>query len=404
MVIGIFPTMDPRMGGVYQYCVSLLESLSKINKKNCSFVLFSDVETHPIFKQLENRGWKIIILKKTDLLGFSKRFLSIPFTRPWINLIVEMPLELISWIFARFVKNLGVDIAIFPTTNSLSYRLNIPYVVTIHDFQHKYLPDFFSSDEIAERDEVFCQAGNKAKAIVCESGYVKDDLVRFIDAQIKKIFVLSSPPSSSFNSFVFNSKKNREVAEKYKLPGKYLFYPAQFWPHKNHSRLLLALKIIARKYRLKLPLVLVGSDKGYLSQVNDEAAKLHLKGQVFYLGHVPDEDMPYLYKNSFVLVVPSLFESLSIPIWEAFFLGVPVVSSNVCALPEQVGKAGLLFDPSNVENMAGVIVKVWRDTRLRKRLIGEGKKRLKLVSSSFYSKGWVNLLNTVEKERSNKFL
>ncbi len=62
--------------------------------------------------------------------------------------------------------------------------------------------------------------------------------------------------------------------------------------------------------------------------------------------------MPYLYKLSTALVMPTLFESVSLPIWESFYLGVPVVSSNVCALPEQVGDAGLLFDPHDIEDMA----------------------------------------------------
>ena len=59
--------------------------------------------------------------------------------------------------------------------------------------------------------------------------------------------------------------------------------------------------------------------------------------------------MPYLYKLSTTSVMPTLFESISLPIWEAFYFGVPVVSSNVCALPEQVVNAGLLFDPYNIE-------------------------------------------------------
>lgn len=56
--------------------------------------------------------------------------------------------------------------------------------------------------------------------------------------------------------------------------------------------------------------------------------------------------------------MPTLFESVSLPIWESFYLGVPVVSSDVCALPEQVGDAGLLFDPNNVEDMAEKIYKI----------------------------------------------
>ena len=105
--------------------------------------------------------------------------------------------------------------------------------------------------------------------------------------------------------------------------------------------------------------------------------------------------MPYLYKLSTTLVMPTLFESISLPIWEAFYFGVPVVSSNVCALPEQVGDAGLLFDPHNIEDMAEKIYKIWIDEELRKTLVQKGYERIKNLTLEHYAKEWENIINKV---------
>jgi len=179
---------------------------------------------------------------------------------------------------------------------------------------------------------------------------------------------------------------------KYDLPERYIFYPAQFWFHKNHIKLLEALSLLRNKYNTIVPLILVGSKKNNFDNVMKAIEKLNLERQVKYLGYVPDEDMPYLYKLSTALVMPTLFESVSMPIWEAFYLGVPVVSSNVCALPEQVGNAGLLFDPFNIEDIAEKIYKIWIDENLRTELVQKGYNRIKDLTLENYAKQWEDVI------------
>ena len=77
------------------------------------------------------------------------------------------------------------------------------------------------------------------------------------------------------------------------------------------------------------------------------------------------EELLYVYKMSIMLVMPTLFESVSIPIYESFFLKVPVCASNVVALPEQVGDAGILFDPNDVYDMAEKISILLNNENLR---------------------------------------
>jgi len=90
--------------------------------------------------------------------------------------------------------------------------------------------------------------------------------------------------------------------------------------------------------------------------------------------------------------MPTLFESVSLPIWEAFYLGVPVVSSDACALTEQVGDAGLLFEPNCVEDMAEKTYKIWTDENLRQKLIKKGYERIKDLTMENYTKQWEQVI------------
>jgi glycosyltransferase involved in cell wall biosynthesis len=269
-----------------------------------------------------------------------------------------------------------------------------PYIVTIHDFQHEYFPEFFTLKQRIGRKIIY-KVGQKANMVICESNYVKRDIIKFLRILEEKIRVLPSPPPNYIQKTKIDKYKLKEIKEKYNLPDNFLFYPAQFWYHKNHINLIRAIKLINNKYGQNIPLVLVGSIKNNFGNVIKEIHRLELSQQVKYLGYVPDEDMPYLYKLATALVMPTLFESVSMPIWEAFHLGCPVVSSNVCALPEQVGDAGLIFDPHNIEDMAEKIYIVWTNAKLRESLVQKGYERVKDLTIENYAKQWEKILDEV---------
>jgi glycosyltransferase involved in cell wall biosynthesis len=288
-----------------------------------------------------------------------------------------------------------VDISISPLTTLVPFYIGKPYIVTIHDLQHKYYPKYFSWRERIGRDYSFTKAAKYSTLIVCESEFVKRDLIHYYGIQPKKIRILPSPPPSYIKKIDIDVNLVRATQTKYNLPERFIFYPAQFWFHKNHLQLLRCLERIKYNYNKKINLVLVGAKQNNFFNVMEEIKRLNLTKQVFYLGYVPSEEIPFLYKLSTALVMPTLFESISMPIWEAFYLGVPVVSSNVCALPEQVGDAGLIFDPNDMNDMADKIYKVWTDEQLRKNLIQKGYERIKGLTLENYAKQWETILQEV---------
>src|SRR6185437_6028064 len=111
-----------------------------------------------------------------------------------------------------------------------------------------------------------------------------------------------------------------------------VFYPAQFWRHKNHARLIDAFEfVISREPNLSL--VLTGNKGEEFASVMRRIESAGLKQTIKHLGYVEQEVLQAVYQLAVALVMPSLYESVSIPIFEAFQLGTPVAAANVLSLP-----------------------------------------------------------------------
>jgi len=168
-----------------------------------------------------------------------------------------------------------------------------------------------------------------------------------------------------------------------KLPDSFLFYPAQFWVHKNHLRLITAFREVLTEIP-DLYLVLTGKKRDEYSTVMRAVSKFGLSDRVRHLGYVEQAELQAIYKLATALVMPSLFESVSIPIYEAFQAGTPVVASNILAIPEQVGDAGLMFDPRSVASIKDAILRIAKDPAAARKLGKRGQDRMSAMTSERY--------------------
>lgn len=237
--------------------------------------------------------------------------------------------------------------------------------------QERYFPRFFSIFERFNRWLNNRSLSKIASLIICESNFVKSDINFFLSIDEDKIKIVQSPPPKIFLNYKFKIDKFDEVRKKYNLPSKYIFYPAQCWPHKNHIRLLEAFKIVTT-YHNDINLVLVGSQQNNYNNLINKVNQYDLAKKVKHLGYIDYEDLAYIYKMSQMLVMPTLFESISIPIYEAFALKVPVCSSDVVALPEQVGSAGIIFKANDTLDMADKMMMYLNDETLRRKKAQKG--------------------------------
>jgi glycosyltransferase involved in cell wall biosynthesis len=157
------------------------------------------------------------------------------------------------------------------------------------------------------------------------------------------------------------------VRRQYHLPEKFILHVATIEPRKNLSRLLEAFATLLAEWP-DLKLVLVGK-KGWLYETFFQKLQaMGLERSVIFPGFVAEADLPAFYQLAELFAFPSLYEGFGLGPLEAMACGAPVVSSNSSSLPEVVGEAGLLFEPTDTATMTQALRRVLGDEELRAEL------------------------------------
>ncbi|MEZ6013033.1 MAG: glycosyltransferase family 1 protein [Hyphomonas sp.] len=273
-----------------------------------------------------------------------------------------------------WLESLGLDVLHFPT-QGFTYCA-IPSVYNPHDLQHLHYPQFFDVADLTWRETIYRAACRTSHAIIVNSQWIKDDIVAQFAVNPDKVQIIPEAAPTQLLAEITDADR-AETRAKYALPERYIFYPNNTWPHKNHARLFEALAWLRDTKGITVPLVSTGArHEPSREKLDARMRELGLDNQVQFLGFVSSKELRAIYQMARCLVVPSLFEANSLPIFEAWAEGIPVASSNVTALPEQVGDAGLLFDPMDPQDMGTIIERLFTDDTLCADLIAKGKIRL----------------------------
>ena len=280
--------------------------------------------------------------------------------------------------------------------------LDTPYIATVWDLQHRlqpWFPEVSANGIWAGRELQHRYFLSRASYVIVGTEAGRAEVELFYQIPKFRICKLPHPtPSFAFSSV---NADTFDVCKKYNIPQNYIFYPAQFWAHKNHINLLHAIKIIHEKYGHELPLVLVGSDKGNAEHVKQVAYDLGIFKQLHMLGFVPQADLYDLYKGASMLAYISLCGPENLPPLEAFAAGCPVLASAVSGSAEQFSDATLFCDPKNTLDMAEKIYELYSGTNLRVELINKGYIRAASWTSDDFVKGVFNIADNFSAIRRN---
>ena len=243
---------------------------------------------------------------------------------------------------ARRTKAVTTQVAEFDV---LHYPLTVPTpstqaptVVTLHDTQHRDMPEFFGPARRSFRRLAYDRAARSAAAVVVTSEFVRGRAVELLELAPERVHVV--PHAIDHSIFTLAAEE----------PEPMILYPARPWPHKNHPRLFEAFAML-RETRPQLRLVLTG---GGLERLEP------LPEGVESLGSVSPEHLASLYRRAACLVFPSLYEGFGLPVLEAMACGCPVAASSAGAIPEVAGDAAVLFDPTDVTAMAEAMLEADR--------------------------------------------
>lgn len=276
-----------------------------------------------------------------------------------------------------FVKH-SVDMVYFISPSPLANDLEeLNYIITVWDLCHRDDPEFpeVRAGRIFEgRERLYHSILPKAVGIIVESYTGKVNVMRRYGVDEERSHVIPLTPAIGIQISEDTYKAGYiDIRQKYKLDAPYVFYPAQFWAHKNHVYLLEGLKSLEKQFGKKVGAIFSGGDQGNLVHVRRKAVELGLDDRIHFTGFVPNEEIPYLYKQSLALVMPTYFGPTNLPPLEAFNLGVPVLYSDKPGMREQVEDAALLMDLRNPMSMAGHLSSLLENTKLRDKLVERGR-------------------------------
>lgn len=355
--LGVVALAGPNNGGTYQYTLSMLHGLQ--HTKGFEITLYGDPR-NPDFVEL---GFPIVSFAESHV----RQMGALVAHRMHVRLADPFVSE---------------DILLAPIYSLALLHTSKPFAYTLHDLQENHHPENFSWRQRAWRHQIHSRLLKKARRVICESEHVRADIVCSFDTPGDRIAVIPAPPQRQFLTEQANEQL-QAVRNLLQLPQRFLFYPAQFWVHKNHLRLLEAFRQVVKEIP-DLHLVLTGKKRDQYQSVMDAINKFGLNGQVLHLGFVERDDLRSIYQLATALVMPSLFESISIPVYEAFQVGTPVAASGILGIPEQVGDAALLFDPTSVASIKDAILRIVGDAELARLLGKRGHERMLAMTPDRY--------------------
>jgi glycosyltransferase involved in cell wall biosynthesis len=167
---------------------------------------------------------------------------------------------------------------------------------------------------------------------------------------------------------------------RHNLPDRFVLYLGTLQPRKNVETLVRAYARLREQGSLDHVLVLAGPLGWQYQPIFDLIRQLGMEPYVRLPGFVPDEDQALWYSSATVFAFPSRYEGFGLPLLEAMACGAPVVSSSASSLPEVVGDAGLLVDPSDVEGWCSALRQLLEDEPRRAALAVAGRKRSRTFS------------------------
>jgi glycosyltransferase involved in cell wall biosynthesis len=253
-------------------------------------------------------------------------------------------------------------------------------VVTIHDCIHLRFPQYLPKRgaHLYARTMMNMAARRSCKVLTVSEAS-KQDILHYLGVPAVKVEVvynalderLATPPTAD---------EITRVRERFLLTAPFILYTGNIKPHKNIDRLIEAYSLLRPRGFEHVKLLIIGDEISKYPNLRRLVHRFQLHQQVRFLGFVPDATLAVLYRLASVFVFPSLYEGFGLPPLEAMALGAPVITSNVSSLPEVVGDAAVLIDPTDAGAIADAMARVLGDDALRAELIRRGHERISAFS------------------------
>ncbi len=359
-------------GGGFDQALNAVLQMRRLSSNRFDFEVFTTVPDNVGF--LTQLGVQATVVRVSV---FDRLLVKLSQNSLWQSL--QRRLRWVGPLEKKLIRH-GCDVVYLVTPDDLSAALQkLNYITTIWDLCHRETPEFpevreFNTFSVRERN--YKHNLGAALLTLTESNRLADMASQYYGIERGRFLAMPLTPMPFLAEV--HAVKAVEVGKKYSLDADYFFYPAQFWAHKNHVRILQALIELRDVHGWSPNVVFSGKDSGTFAHVERFVKTHRLQSQVRFLGFVPSEDMRGLYENAMAVVMPTYFGPTNLPPLEAWSLGVPLIYS--VHLGEQAGNAALLVDPDNATELANAMLSCAK-ADARDQLIEAGRVRLAEISS-----------------------
>jgi glycosyltransferase involved in cell wall biosynthesis len=262
-----------------------------------------------------------------------------------------------AWRLARALRRSNPRDLFFSPGYNTPLFCPAQFVFTIHDLSHVYCPENSSAAIRLYYATVMRRACHRAAKIFTVSEFTRSQIVEWSGVDQEKVVNVGCGIDPSY----------RPDGDVYGLPFPYLLCVSNRKRHKNEFRMVEAFARAAIDSRIHL--VFTGASTTELAAWIDGQ---QIKDRVDFVGVVPEEQLPSLYRGAAGLIFTSLYEGFGLPVLEAMACGTPVLTSNTTAMPEVAGGAALLVDPTSVVQIALGIARVVEDGSFRRQIREKG--------------------------------
>ncbi len=292
--------------------------------------------------------------------GLQLKLSRLPTNLPPVRILWEQ--ALLPWVARREGLELLHNMAfVGPLASSC------PTVVTVHDLSFLFFPHSFRPLRRSYLQLFARMSVHQARRVIAVSKSTKRDLVKIYGISPSKIDVVHNGVDASFQPLPAD-----EVAafrQRKGLPDRFVLFVGTLEPRKNVVSLIEA---YAKLPRGRPPLVIAGGKGWFYDEIFARVEALELTGEVHFAGFVPAEELRLWYNAADLFVYPSIYEGFGMPPLEAMACGTAVITSTASSLPEVVGEAGQLVEPTDTDTLAAAMAQVLGNRDLQKQMQAEG--------------------------------
>jgi glycosyltransferase involved in cell wall biosynthesis len=277
-----------------------------------------------------------------------------------------------NWMVPRKLRQIGADIFVSPDM-MLSLRTNCKQIVVLHDLNFEHYPQDLPAHiarYLRSQTPLFAA---KADSIITVSEFSKNDIVAHYSMDPSNVHVVCNAAQQAYR--VISERERADARNSLTQGEPYFVFISSIHPRKNLQRLLLAYDQFRLNSGRKVKLVTVGRRFWKNELLDTTLQEMQFGADVIFTGHLEQAQLCNVLGGALALVYVSYFEGFGVPIVEAFQSGVPVITSNVTAMPEVAGDAAVLVDPFSVEEIAKAMERISSDESLRNQCIELGLKR-----------------------------